>query len=112
MPSGRRRRVVLVPRCWDKVLQDVSQGDGGRAGSAGCPAALTLLACAKVHFLCTQGSRVRPASGIPCALLISRVTDDAELGRDGAARMQVCVPPSVVVRGAPPDAGWNDKMAV
>jgi hypothetical protein len=29
---------------------------------------LSLLACAKVHFFCTQGSRVRPASGIPCAL--------------------------------------------
>jgi len=31
-------------------------------------AALWFLACAKVHFFCTQGSRVRPASGIPCAL--------------------------------------------
>jgi hypothetical protein len=27
-----------------------------------------LLACAKCTLLCTQGSRVRPASGIPCAL--------------------------------------------
>src|SRR6185312_1133571 len=32
-------------------------------------AALLLLACVKCTFLCTQGSRVRPASGIPCALL-------------------------------------------
>ena len=32
-------------------------------------AALWLLACAKCTFLCTQGSRVRPASGVPCALL-------------------------------------------
>src|SRR6185437_8434696 len=31
-------------------------------------AALLLLACAKVHFPCTQESRVRPAPGIPCAL--------------------------------------------
>ncbi len=31
-------------------------------------AALSLLACAKCTFLCTQGSRVRPASGIPCPL--------------------------------------------
>src|SRR6185437_2897133 len=33
-------------------------------------AALLLLACAKCTFPCTQGSRVRPASGIPCALWI------------------------------------------
>jgi hypothetical protein len=24
-----RNRVVLIPRCWDEVLRDVSQGDGG-----------------------------------------------------------------------------------
>ena len=39
------------------------------------PAALSLLACAKVHSLCTQGPRVRPASGIPRALLISEGGD-------------------------------------
>ena len=31
-------------------------------------AALSLLACAEVRLFCTQGSRVRPASGTPCAL--------------------------------------------
>jgi len=35
------------------------------------PAALLLLACAKCTYLCTQGSRVRPAPGIPRALLFS-----------------------------------------
>jgi len=49
------------------------------------PAALSLLACAKVHFFCTQGSRVRPASGIPCALSIERDMNNAELGHDPAA---------------------------
>ena len=34
-------------------------------------AALWFLACVKVHSFCTQGSRVRPASGIPCALFAS-----------------------------------------
>src|SRR5690349_6492251 len=48
-------------------------------------AALSLLACAKCTFLCTQGSRVRPAPGIPCALLLSRATDDASLGHEPAA---------------------------
>ena len=41
-------------------------------GVPAVPAALSLLACANVHFLCTQGSRVRPASGIPCALFVQR----------------------------------------
>jgi hypothetical protein len=27
--SGRRNRVVLVPRRWDQALRDVTQGDGG-----------------------------------------------------------------------------------
>ncbi len=35
-------------------------------------AALWFLACAMCTLLCTQGSRVRPASGIPCALLSRR----------------------------------------
>jgi len=36
------------------------------------PAALLLPACSKCTFLCTQGSRVRPAPGIPCALSFFR----------------------------------------
>src|SRR5581483_2281780 len=44
-------------------------------------AALSLLACAKRSFLCTQGSRVRPASGVPCALLLSEGDEDAKLGQ-------------------------------
>jgi hypothetical protein len=44
-------------------------------------AALSLLACANVHSLCTQGSRVRPASGVPCALFIWRDKTSAKLGR-------------------------------
>jgi len=47
---------------------------------------LSLLACAKCTFLCTQGSRVRPASGIPCALLIERAVSEARLGRYSVAR--------------------------
>jgi len=27
--GGRQKRVVLIPRCWDQVLRDVSQRDGG-----------------------------------------------------------------------------------
>ena len=27
--TDERRRVVLIPRRWDQVLQDVLQGDGG-----------------------------------------------------------------------------------
>ena len=53
-------------------------------GTPVVPAALTLLACAMCTFLCTQGSRVRPASGIPCALLIERVDDRCR------ARAQLC----------------------
>ena len=37
-------------------------------GMPAVSAALSLLACAKCTFLCTQGSRVRPASGVPRAL--------------------------------------------
>src|ERR1700758_933831 len=44
-------------------------------------AALWFLACVKCTFLCTQGSRVRPASGTPCALYFERVTIEASLGQ-------------------------------
>src|SRR5690348_2399857 len=40
-----------------------------------------MLACAKCTPFCTQGSRVQPASGVPCALrLLSRAKHDASLG--------------------------------
>jgi len=50
-------------------------------GTPVVPAALSLLACAKVHFLCTQDPRVRPASGVPCALSIEEGHNDASLGQ-------------------------------
>jgi hypothetical protein len=50
-------------------------------GTPVVPAALSLLACAKCTFLCTQGSRVRPASGVPCALFCWRDDVDAKLGQ-------------------------------
>jgi len=82
--GGRRNRVVLAPRRWCQVLRAIREateankpGTPGRARISrntiaqgrldrfGCP----VVACVrKVHFLCTQGSRVRPASGLPCAL--------------------------------------------
>ena len=80
------------------------------------PAEPVLLACASVQFPCTQGSRVRPASGIPCALSSSRVSYDATLGqfvsREGesmsVARM------SVATSGTGPayrsaHAGYDDR---
>src|SRR6185312_5642851 len=64
--SGRQRRVVLIPRCWNQVLRDGSQGDGGnQARSPGRArykpqtiaqrmridlASLWLLACASAFF--------------------------------------------------------------
>jgi hypothetical protein len=62
----------IAERWW--LTSPVHQGERGAAVKTiaqgmpdclGCPVA----ACVrKVHLLCTQGSRVRPASGIPCAL--------------------------------------------
>src|SRR5579859_4322298 len=40
---------------------------------------------AQVHFLCTQGSRVRPAPGIPCALSFDRGVHFAKPRADHAA---------------------------
>src|SRR5581483_5654503 len=43
---------------------------------------LPCVACVrKMHFLCMQDPRVRPASGVPCALFLMRADDDAKLGR-------------------------------
>jgi len=28
--NGRQRRVVLIPRCWNQVLRNTLQGDGGK----------------------------------------------------------------------------------
>jgi len=41
-------------------------------GTPAVSAALWFLACAECTLFCTQGSRVRPASGVPCALLFHR----------------------------------------
>jgi hypothetical protein len=47
---------------------------------------LSLLACAKVHFFCTQGSRVQPASGIPCALSVPGASIDPRARANPATR--------------------------
>jgi hypothetical protein len=74
-----------------------ARGDGGQ--EAGAPrrprisrnplrrecrcSAVPVVACVrKVHVLCTQGSRVQPASGIPCALSVERDDDWTKLGRN------------------------------
>src|ERR1700741_5401305 len=56
-----------------------------------------LFACVrKVHFFCTQGSRVRPASGIPCALSYARgrnkmQSSDMSCRENADARLQCCL---------------------
>jgi hypothetical protein len=84
----RRNRAVPIPRRWDQALRGerkatVARKPGtprrsrisrktiaqGMPDCLGCP---VLLACAKCISFCTQDKRVRPASGIPCALLIER----------------------------------------
>src|SRR5215470_6061344 len=97
---GRRNRVVPIPRRWAQacgMAMSALTGPTRRAGDGGyqartpgrarisrktiaqgmsvVPAALSLLACAKCTFLCTQGSRGRPASGIPCALFNERAIE-------------------------------------
>src|SRR5690348_12411294 len=83
----RRNRAVPIPRRWDQALRAMREATVARQpgaprrsrisrkaiaqGMSVVPAALTLLACAKCIFFCTQDLRVRPASGIPCALLVS-----------------------------------------
>src|SRR5262249_45000967 len=105
--GGRRSRVVLMPRRWHQALGDEpgateanKPGTPGRARSK--PEAplrrecrlsrlpCCCLACARVHFLCTQGSRVRPAPGIPCALFV-RGRNESTTRADAAARMRGCV---------------------
>jgi len=84
-PDGRRNRVVPIPRRWDQALCDEREATAankpgtprrarisrktiaqGTPDCLGCP----VVACVrKSAFLCTQGPRVRPASGVPCALV-------------------------------------------
>jgi hypothetical protein len=102
--GGRRNRVVLAPRRWCQVLRAIREATEarkpgtpgrsrisrttiaqGRLDCFGCP----VVACVrKVHFLCTQGSRVRPASGLPCALRLFEGETQAKLGQNPAARMR------------------------
>ncbi len=95
--SVRRNRAVPIPRRWDQALRDEHKATA--ANKPGTPrrsrisrqtiaqgtpvvaAALSLLACAKCTFLCTQGSRVRPASGVPCALYCWRDDVVVKLGQ-------------------------------
>jgi len=85
---GRPSRVVLIPRRWNQargrfhgrrgLTSPVPRGEREAAVKTiaqGRPVVVAepVVACVrKVHFLCTQGSRVRPASGLPCALSCSR----------------------------------------
>src|SRR5689334_16259579 len=103
--GGRSSRVVLISRRWDQVLRDVfarrrgptspePRGERGAAvntiaqGTPVVSAALLMLACAKCTFLCTQGSRVRPASGVPCALHLQEGHDRCIARASSAARMR------------------------
>ncbi len=114
----RRNRAVPIPRRWDQTLCDERKATVARQpgaprrprisrktiaqGVPGVSAALWFLACAMCTLFCTQGSRVRPASGAPCALRIS------EGHRFGITRTQIAprecgrVPSnSASFRGAP-----------
>jgi hypothetical protein len=88
--SSSARRIA--ERWWLK--SPAHQGEHGAAvntiaqGMPDVSAALSLLACAKCTPFCTQGSRVRPAPGIPCALLISRDADPAKTRTSRAAGMR------------------------
>jgi hypothetical protein len=100
--ADEQRRVVPIPRCWDQASRRCarrrwleSPAHRGEHAISRKPLRgecrafrlnLSLLACAECTIFCTQGSRVRPASGIPCALSLSRVSDDARLGRNRVAR--------------------------
>jgi hypothetical protein len=101
--GGRSSRVVLSPRRWGQACQSNLQATGAnkpgtprRARSSrktiaqGMPDVrlyLTIL-CA-LPFFSTQGLRVRPAPGIPCALRLIRGTRCfAKLGRICVARMR------------------------
>jgi len=93
---GRPRRVVLIPRRWDQARRRVYRATEAKKpglrgervigvktiaqGMSDVSAALSLLACAKCTFLCTQGSRVRPAPGIPCALIVEGRGSDHDPG--------------------------------
>jgi hypothetical protein len=105
---GRTSRVVLAPRCWRQASRAIGLRRGLSSRHPGESAEQPLtplrggcrlyrLPCrclrAQVHFLCTQGPRVRPASGIPCALCLSRGTRTMQ-HPDGSRRGKVepCVP--------------------
>jgi len=104
---GRRNRVVLAPLGWCQVLRDDPQGDGdSEVMDTGESAKISVNTIARgrpddpvepvVDLLVWLFSfharlRVRPASGLPCALRLSRDDDFASPGRDHAAgrRMRV-----------------------
>src|SRR5882724_8380027 len=87
--SVRQRRVVLTSRCWRQVLKKLTllRSDGGKravlrgdhvisrkAIAQGMSDVLRCPVCSCAHSLCTlrMRSRVQRASGIPCALCLSR----------------------------------------
>jgi len=85
----RRNRAVPIPRRWNQASYDGCEATVANKpctprrprisrkpiaqGTPVVSAALWFLACVKVHSFCTQGSRVRPASGVPCALSMEGV---------------------------------------
>ena len=121
---GRPSRVVPIPRRWNQALRDerkatVANKPGAprrsrisrKAIAQGTPvvsAALWFLACAKCTFLCTQGSRVRPASGTPCALCIEGDVIFARLGRGRAAGTRTRSPGERRVRRSSKSEGGSD----
>jgi hypothetical protein len=103
----RRKRVVPIPRCRDQPLGQEPGGTVARSpahrgehairrkaiaqGMSDVSAALSLLACAKCSFLCTQELRVRPAPGIPCALSHREGHEPHQLGAHAACeRADAC----------------------
>jgi hypothetical protein len=111
---GRRNRAVPIPRRWNQASRDEREATvANRPGTPRrtrisrktiaqgvpvVPAALLMLACAKVHFFCTQGSRVRPASGIPCALSIEGADDRCKTRARCVARTRSHIFSAVVPR--------------
>jgi len=114
---GRQSRVVLTPRRWRQVSQDVRnpRGDGGKkARSPGrarrkplkplrgeCRIASAAL-YARVRFLRSLHARPRMqrASGIPCALVIERRRIFGKPRAYRAARSRRCVSASLRANGS------------
>jgi hypothetical protein len=137
-PCGRPSRVVLIPRrCPDAGIKScetyrratvantpgtpaVHPGERGAAVKTiaqGMPDDLAEpdVACVrKVQFLCTQGARVRPAPGIPCALF-SRGRDSCKTRTyqrrgNAEAHPRGCLGPQTLrAKARRPGCGWAKR---